>query len=139
MPMNYEKLAKQAKYHEGFSRKVYICPGDKQSIGYGRNLDDVGITEEEAEYLLMNDLAKAESRLEKFSWYRILNEARKAVLINMAFNLGFAGLMKFNKTIEHIRNGNFNAASIEMLDSKWANQVGSRAIELSEQMKSGEW
>lgn len=57
----------------------------------------------------------------------------------MCFNLGIAGLLKFKKFIAAVNDGFFELAAKEMLDSLWAKQVGNRAIELSEQIKTGEW
>ena len=57
----------------------------------------------------------------------------------MAFNLGLSGLMSFKKMIAAIEVGDFETASYEMLNSKWANQVTNRAHELAEQMLTGEW
>ena len=66
-------------------------------------------------------------------------EARKAVILNMIFNLGAGGFSKFKKTHQLIEEGDFAEASIEMLDSRWSDMVGRRAIELSRQMDTGEW
>jgi lysozyme len=137
--MNYQKTIDQIKIHEGFRSNPYKCTGGKTTIGYGRNLDDVGISEKEAEELLLNDLARCERRLSDTSFYNQLNDARKAVLLNMVFNLGFAGFMRFKRTIQAIVERDYETASNEMLDSEWARQVGDRAYELSEQMLTGEW
>jgi lysozyme len=137
--MNYQKTIDQLKIHEGFRSNPYECTGGKTTIGYGRNLDDVGISEKEAEELLLNDLARCERRLSDTSFYNQLNDARKAVLLNMVFNLGFAGFMTFKRMIKAIVERDYETASSEMLDSEWARQVGNRAVELSEQMRTGEW
>jgi lysozyme len=67
-----------------------------------------------------------------------LGAPRQAVMINMAFNLGFEGLKGFAQTISHIEGGRYDKAADAMLASKWAKQTGKRAIELSEQMRKGE-
>lgn len=126
--------------HEGLRLKPYRCTADKLTIGFGRNLEDKGITQEEAEYLLSNDILAVQSVIWKsIPAYDRLNDARKGVLVNMAFNLGMNGLLKFKKMLSAIEYGHFTQASREMLDSNWANQVGNRAQELAEQMKTGEW
>lgn len=128
------------KKHEGLRLKPYRCSAGKLTIGYGRNLDDVGISEEEAEMLLLNDLLTANIEVEnRFLWFQELDEVRKAVVVNMIFNLGIARFSAFKKTISLIEEGSYSEAAQEMLDSRWANQVGSRANELSEMMRTGLW
>jgi lysozyme len=128
------------KKHEGLRLKPYRCSAGKLTIGYGRNLDDVGISEEEAEMLLLNDLLTANIEVEnRFVWFEDLDEVRKAVVVNMIFNLGIARFSAFKKTISLIEEGSYSEAAQEMLDSRWANQVGSRANELSEMMRTGLW
>jgi lysozyme len=103
-------------------------------------LDDVGISDDEAEMLLRNDIARAkQSLLEKLPWTANLDEPRRAVLINMTFNMGINTLLAFEQTLEYVRTGNYEAASVAMLDSKWAKQVGVRADRLADQMKLGVW
>lgn len=130
-------MIEQLKIDEGFSAKPYVDTVNKLTIGYGRNLDDNPLTEEEAEYLLLNDLKKVKRQAEKLNYYSELNQARKGVIINMIYNLGinrFLGFKNMNKAISH---KNYHLAAIEMLDSKWANQVGQRAIRLAKIMEQG--
>ena len=133
------KLLDQVKRHEGFSGVPYKCAADKTTIGYGRNLESNPLTKEEATLLLDNDLRMVMYSLRDHKLLDGHNEARNAVIINMAFNLGVTGLLRFKKTLEYYRNGDYESASREMLDSKWARQVKGRAIELSKQMLTGEW
>ena len=131
------KLIEQIKRHEGLSLKLYKCTSDKWSIGYGLNLD-AGITEELAELILEYQVKCTVSELRKLEWFfNIDSVARHDVIVNMAFNLGVAGVCKFHKMINAISLHDYHQAAIEMLDSKWAKQVGNRAIELAEQMRSG--
>jgi lysozyme len=133
-------LITQLKRHEGLRLKPYQCTADKMTIGYGRNLDDVGISQAEAETLLTNDIARAETQLLKaLPWVKQLTQTRREVLINMAFNLGIVGLLKFKMTLSHIRAGRYASAADEMLKSRWALQVGKRANELAEQMRTGKY
>ncbi|MBQ4851363.1 glycoside hydrolase family protein [Pseudoalteromonas sp. MMG012] len=134
-----EKLEQQLKQHEGCVTTVYLCSQNKQTIGYGRNLEDRGITEDEALYLLRNDITAFTEQVKSNIDTSKCNPARKAVLINMAFNLGIAGLLNFKKTIAAVEAGKWETAAVEMLNSRWASQVGARADELAEQMASGEW
>ena len=132
------KLIEQLKIHEGLRLKPYQCTAGKWTIGYGRNLEDNGITKFEAEQLLTHDVSGVIMQLsEAIDGWHCLNEARKAVLVNMAFNMGVSGLMKFKKTLGYVRLKMYKEASVEMLDSGWAEQVPNRAAELSVQMESG--
>jgi len=135
--MNYERLLEALKRHEGLKLKAYRCTSGKLTIGFGRNLEDKGISESEAEIMLMNDIQEFQSKLKNFKWFNQLSDARKEVIINMAFNLGLGGLLKFKKTIELIEQKDFEGASKQMLESRWASQVGKRAKELSDQFLKG--
>lgn len=130
----------QLRRDEDCKLKPYKDSVGKLTIGIGRNLDDVGISEDEAEYLLTNDVKKVASQLDiALPWYINLDEIRKGVLLNMAFNMGINGLLGFKNTLNHIANGNYDIAAQEMLQSKWATQVGARATRLSKQMLTGIW
>jgi lysozyme len=134
------KLIEQLKRHEGFKAKPYLCTAGKITIGYGRNLDDVGVSKAEAEAMLIDDVASAKrGALALFLSYEQLSDARKAVVVNMCFNLGRARLSGFKNMIAAVNDGYFDLAAKEMLNSKWAKQVGNRAIELSEQMRTGDY
>ncbi len=138
--MNKTKLAEQLKEHEGLRLKPYTDTVGKLTIGIGRNLEDKGITEQEALFMLNNDVNYFYTNLNKsLPWFKILNDARQNVLVNMAFNLGVAGLMSFKNTLSLAKNGHYSQAASAMMDSKWAVQVGIRAVELSEQMRTGEF
>ena len=130
-------LIDSVKEGEGLRLKPYRCTAGKLTIGYGRNLDDCGITEEEAEYLLMHDLEKAEKDAEKFPVYSKLNQTRKDVLIEMVFNLGYTRLSKFKKMFEALEKGDYSEAANQMLDSSWHTQVGKRAERLAYFMRIG--
>jgi lysozyme len=126
--------------HEGLRLKPYRCTAGKLTIGYGRNLEDRGISRDEALMLLMNDIHSAESEaFAAFPWYAELDPVRRAVVVNMVFNLGLNGFRKFRGTIAAIEGKRFADASQQMLLSRWAEQVGPRAHELSRMMESGEW
>ena len=128
--------------HEGLRLKPYQCTANKQTIGYGRNLDDKGVTQSEADLMLDNDIAEVTIELERKLWFMSeLDEVRRSVLIDMAFNMGVAGLMKFSITLSHVEDREYMLASVEMLDSKWAREdVGKdRSMRLSNMMHSGEW
>ena len=131
------------KKHEALYLKPYRDTVGKLTIGVGRNLDDVGITNAEAAFMLNNDINRVIGELqENFDWYDSLDDVRKMVVIDMTFNLGIQGFLKFKNTINLISQGMWEEASKEMLNSTWAIQVGKeegqRAWELSEMMRTGE-
>jgi len=134
-----DKLVKQLKKHEGIELKPYKCTSNKLTIGIGRNLEDVGISEHEAEFLLMNDLDTYMTAAKSYNWYAGLNDARKAVIVNMLFNMGQTNFNKFLKMKQALDVGDHAEAGKQMLDSKWAKQVKGRSAELSKQMETGKW
>ena len=135
-----DRLREMLIRHEGMRLKPYRCPAGKLTIGVGRNLEDVGISEDEAFYLLDNDIRRAEATAAECAgrhgvlWEGLPEDAR-LVLLNMAFNLGYR-LGGFRKMFAALRKGDYEDAAREMLDSRWARQVGQRAIELAEIMKN---
>ena len=137
--MNLEKLEDQLIAHEGLRLDIYKDSVGIWTIGVGRNLEHVGLrSEAEAKFLLRSDLVAIRAELERaIPWLSDLSEARQHVLMDMAFNLGVSGLMKFEKTLRHVANGNYAAASVEMLRSRWSRQVHQRSVTLSEMMARG--
>ena len=137
--MNLTKLEDQLIRHEGLVLDIYKDSVGIWTIGVGRNLEHVGLrSEAEARYLLRSDIVAIRAELEKaIPWIGDLDEVRQRCLMDMAFNLGVAGLMKFEKTLRLIAQGNLSGASQEMLRSKWADQGGQRAITLSRMMATG--
>ena len=125
----------QIKIDEGFRGKPYLDTVGKTTIGYGRNLDDNPLTKEEAEYLLNNDLKKVSQECCKLPYFSELSPNRRSVIINMVYNLGMTRFKKFKKMNKALSERNYLLASIEMLDSKWATQIGDRATRLAEQIK----
>ena len=140
--MKYDtaSLEDQLITHEGLELKPYQCTADKLTIGVGRNIEDRGITEDEARYLLKNDIKIVEDELlSKKPMVAELDAVRQRVLVDMGFNLGIPTLLKFQNMWLAIEQEDFIQASIEMMDSRWARQVGQRAHRLSEAMRIGEW
>lgn len=141
---NFLKTATdQIKRHEGLVLHGYQDHLGYLTIGYGRLIDkrrNGGITQAEAEYLLQNDidtkLSEVRSRL---PWFDKLNEPRKAVLLNMCFQLGIGGLMGFRNTLAKIEAGDYAGAADNMMKSKWARQTPRRAKEMATQMETGQW
>jgi|AraplaDrversion2_2_1032049.scaffolds.fasta_scaffold00773_63 lysozyme len=138
--MNREKLAAQLTIDEGRRALVYIDTVGKLTGGVGRNLTDRPFFDDEIALMLKNDIDLAEKDLDRFiPWWRQLSEARQNVLANMCFNLGIKRLLLFVNMLDHARAGRYTEAAAEMLDSKWAKQVGDRARRLAELMRKGEF
>ena len=132
--MSYsEKLIRR---HEGRALRPYRDTEGVLTIGYGHNLDD-GISEEIANFIFSEDMQSVRNNCKKFDWYEDLGNVRQAVIENMVFNLGFYRFSLFKKTIHAIENEDWHTAAAEMINSKWAKQVGYRAEELSEMMYTG--
>ena len=139
--MNIEYVKKQLLRHEGSRSKPYkdnaVPP--KLTIGVGRNLDDVGIFQDEIDLMLTNDINRAIQDLnDHIEWWNSLDEARRIVLVNMTFNMGITRLLKFQKMLTALQSGDYTKAGDEMINSEWYKQVGVRALELVNQIKTGE-
>lgn len=140
--MKYDMISLEDQLidHEGLELSLYKCTGDKWTIGVGRNLDDRGITEDEARYLLKNDIAIVEEELLRVKpSVADLDGVRQRILVDMGFNLGIPTLMKFQNMWTAIEDEDWIEAAEQMLDSRWAKQVGRRAIRLADAMRTGEW
>jgi len=136
----YDELRDQLIKHEGLRLKPYLCTAKKLTLGIGRNLDDVGITKEEALYLLDNDIMRVVREAHyHFPVIETLDTVRADVIYNMLFNMGVSRLRQFKKMWTALEAQDWDKAADEMLDSKWAYQVGYRANELANQMRTGEY
>lgn len=123
---------------EGTRLKLYKDTRGKSSIGIGRNLDDVGISAAEADFLLANDIANVVQTLDKaFPWWTTMSEPRQCALANMAFNMGFSKLLGFRLMLDALKSGDYMEASKQALDSEWARQVGDRAHRIALQFING--
>ena len=130
------QLIGRIKRAEGFVAHAYKCPAGVDTIGYGRNISKKGgISKEEAEYLLSNDLEKIRKALpKKIPCFGQLEPAKQEILIEMAYQLGVGGVLRFKKFLGFLEEGNFEKASIEMLKSRWATQTPHRAQRLAKAM-----
>ena len=134
-----EKWLKLTKKYEGLNLQPYTCPAGHLTIGYGHNLEN-GITLEVAELLLKSDMAVAKMEVGRsLPWSNRLDEVRQFVLVDMCFNMGLKKLLTFKKMLAALEKGYYERASYEMLNSRWAGQVGHRATELAKMMKKGEY
>jgi lysozyme len=124
--------------HEGLKLKVYKDTAGKLTIGVGRNLTDDGISEDEARMLLDNDISTMWKLMSGLTpSFGSLDDARQHVLMDMGFNMGIGNLRLFTKMLTAIEARDFETAATEMLSSKWAHEVGDRAIELAAMMRVG--
>ncbi len=136
--MTDPKLEALLRRHEGVRLKPYRDTVGKLTIGVGRNLDDVGITPDEATVLLRTDIDRTAAALDTaLPWWSSLEPARRRVLMDMAFNLGVPGLLAFKLTLAAVRDSCFDEAATRMLQSRWATQVGRRAQEMAQAMRTG--
>ena len=144
----YAELSNQLFRHEGYRRFAYKCTANKLTIGIGRNIDQkggTGISKDEAEYLLRNDIEeKTEKLAQRFPRLNKLDNVRQDVLINMVFNLGPNNQKTLKKTLEEVEKvldnkSEWKKVSEVMLSGAWAKQVKGRAKELANQMKTGEY
>ena len=138
-----EKTIELLRKHEGVRKHAYTCSAGYMTIGVGRNIDEVGglgLSDEEINFLLKNDIERCVVELTgAFDWFEGLDEVRKDAMINLDFNLGLSRLMKFEKALFAMSNQDWETASEEFLDSRWAEQVGARAEEVAEMIKTGEY
>ena len=134
-----EKYFSLTRRYEGLNLFPYRCPTGHLTIGYGHNLEQ-GISKEAAEFLLQEDMVRTQREVQKaFAWWKNLDEVRQFVLLDMCFNMGLANLRTFKKFLLALCRHDYTAASREMLDSRWAVQVGYRSRELAEMMQTGEY
>lgn len=136
-----ETLKEMLIRHEALRLYPYVDSVGKTTIGVGRNLDDKGISKQEALLMLKNDIDDAIQ--DAIRWlgedvYYAINEARRMVVINMIFNMGYTRMEGFKKFKTALRNFNYIEAAYEMEDSLWYKQVGIRAKELKQVMIHGE-
>ena len=135
-----EKINKLIRLHEGSKNKPYKCTAGKLTIGVGRNIEDLGISDEEIDYLLTNDINRVRQELTNaFPWFSSLDDVRKDALIDMCFNMGITRLQGFQKALTAMSEKNFTIASLEFLDSLWAAQVGQRAKTVTSMIKTGKY
>ena len=137
--MDYTRLIAQLRKHEGVEHKPYTDTVGKLTIGVGRNLDDRGLSDHEIDFLLQNDIQLVEEELDQW-WphWRSLNQTRQLVVADMMFNMGRPRLSQFKMFLAALQAANYEMASTEMLDSKWAGQVKGRATTLADMMSTGD-
>lgn len=135
-----KNLREMIKRHEGVETHAYKCSQNKTTIGVGRNIDPdggIGLSEAEIDYLLNNDINRCIGELSGFVWFPDLNQERQNAIIDMVFNLGITRFKGFKNAIAAMSKSDFETAADEFYDSRWAKQVGNRAIEICEMIRKG--
>jgi lysozyme len=131
-----QRLESQLMLHEGLRLLPYRCTSGDLTIGVGRNLERRGITAQEARMLLLNDIAEVRADLNRaVPWWTTLNETRQIALMDLCFNLGIGGLLGFKRMLAALKSGDYESAADEVLDSRYARQVGQRATTISQQIR----
>ena len=136
------KLVEMLRLHEGVRYKVYLCSEGYETIGVGRNISEggLGLSKDEVDFLLVNDIKRVQDELTRnFSWFLDLNEARRDAMVDICFNLGLTRLRSFANALEAMSYGQYEIAANEFMDSRWSQQVGNRAVEVTEMIRTGEY
>lgn len=137
------RLRQQLRAEEGVVPHAYQDHLGFWTIGVGRLIDKRKggrLRDDEIDLLLDNDIAEKTAEVRAaLPWFDRLNEARQAVLIGMAFQMGTEGLLKFQQTLAAIRDERYAHAANLMLQSLWAKQTPARARRMARQMETGEW
>ena len=137
-----EQLREMLRRHEGVRNFVYMCSEGYETIGVGRNIADsgLGLSDDEVDYLLDNDIKRVREELnDEYYWFGALNAARQEAMIDISFNLGQTRLRGFKKALDAMSSEDFDRAADEFMDSRWSEQVGNRAAEVTEMIRTGEY
>jgi lysozyme len=137
-------LIRQLRGDEGVRRCVYKDSLGYDTIGVGFLVDsrrpEAGLRDDEISYILNNRVDDRINALHSsLTWFDSLDDARKGVLLNMAYQMGVDGLLAFKNTLSAVAGGRYDEAAFDMMQSKWAQQTPERAKRLAEQMRSGLW
>lgn len=135
------KLSDQLRIHEGVRTHFYRCTSGLATIGVGRCIEEgsLGLSDDEIDYLLENDIRRCKSELLAFSWFIDLDSVRQDAMVNLLFNLGMTRLLGFKNALAAMGRSDFITAADEFMDSRWAQQVGNRADEVCEMIRTGRY
>lgn len=137
--MDKQRLFKQLRMHEGVEKFPYKCTAGYLTIGVGRNIEERGLLDDEIDFLLDNDIEVVLNEVSvTFDWFFNLTEVRQRVVADMIFNLGLPRFKQFKNMIAALEEGDWSEAANQMMDSKWAKQVGARAERLRDMMETDE-
>lgn len=139
-PIDTNKLVVDLKREEGFRSKPYQDTTGHWTIGYGRNISTVGITESEASFLLSNDIDRAISEAEAQPWWPMVKdcEPRCRAFVELTFNIGIRALAGFSKALDAAMRSDWIACGAEFRNSLWFRQVGNRAEKICSMIEKGE-
>jgi len=136
------RLIEMLKRHEGVEKFAYRCSENKITVGVGRNIDKeggLGLSDDEVDYLLQNDIDRIIAELDdEYEWFSDLDEVRQNAMVDISFNLGQTRLRAFKKALAAMAEGDWSEAADQFMDSRWSGQVGNRAKELTEMIRTGE-
>jgi len=136
------KLVEMLRLHEGVRYKVYLCSEGYETIGVGRNISEggLGLSKDEVDFLLVNDIERVQNELDRnYPWFARLDEVRRDAIIDIAFNLGLTRLRGFVNALAAMSRSQYEIAADEFMDSRWSQQVGNRAVEVTEMIRTGEY
>jgi len=130
-------LKKDLIRHEGHRNHLYEDTEGVMSIGVGYNIDERGLPDHIIDMLLDETIEESREELDRvFPAWVLLSPNRQDVLVNMIFNMGGPSFLGFRRMIAALKAFDYDTAAHEMLESRWADQVGARALELSERMRN---
>lgn len=133
------KLRESLIQDEEYKKFPYLDTQGKVTIGIGYNLTDRGISDQWIGEQFNEDVDYIYSKLtEVYTFFLGLTEERQIALINMCYNLGLKDFQEFHGMLDALNNGDYKLASQEMLNSKWAHEVGERAVRLANIMEGNE-
>lgn len=136
-----EELISMLKQHEGVETHAYKCSESKTTIGVGRNIDKnggLGLSGDEVDYLLQNDIDRVVVELDsEYDWFSDLDEVRQDAMIDISFNLGQTRLRGFKNALSAMAEGDWDEAADQFMDSRWSGQVGDRAKNLTDMIRTG--
>ena len=135
LPIN--KVLTSLKLEEGFRPHVYKDHLGHDTIGYGRLVTEGhGITRAEAEMLLRNDVARTIKEVRRsFPWFTNAPSSVKAVVIEVAFQLGLPRLKTFKKMLNFLSVQDYECAAAELIDSKYYRQCPARVDRYAERLR----
>lgn len=137
-----KNLIAMLKRQEGVSKWAYEDHLGYVTVGVGRCLDPekgLGLSDDEIDYLLRNDIMRCYQELDVFSWFHDLDQVRQHAIVSMLFQLGLPKFLEFKKTLAFLAEGRVSQAAEEMLNSKWARQTPNRAREISYMIETGQY
>lgn len=136
-----DDLEKTILAHEGLRNHVYNDSLGIPTIGIGRNISPSGpgLSDDECLYLLRNDIERVRKSLQPYDWYNKQDDVRKDAIVELVFNLGLDGFLKFKNTIKYLSNKDYRMAAYQLLNSKWATQVHGRANNIADRIRTGRY